>query len=82
MNTNPNLSVLVALLDLARLNRPANITRVSGRLGMSADETRAILLALEKRGLADATRVRLTLSGLALAVSMTQGQRAELRAAA
>ncbi len=82
MNTNTSLSVLVALFDLARLNRPADIGRVSGRLGMSVEETRLILLALEAQGLVHATRVRLTLSGLALAVSIAEGQKAELRAAA
>lgn len=78
---NTSLSVLLALFDLARLNRPAHVHCVAGRLGLGVEETRTILLALERRGLVDATRVRLTLSGLAAAVSISQGQRLELRAA-
>lgn len=74
MDTNTNLSVLLALFELARQNRPAHVERVAGRLGLDTDATRRALRALEARGLADAMRVRLTLAGLAVASSAARGQ--------
>jgi Mn-dependent DtxR family transcriptional regulator len=74
MDKNTMVSVLVALFDLARMNRPANVERVAGRVGVSVEEARAALRGLEARGLADAMRARLTLTGLALAASAAQGR--------
>ncbi|UJR84768.1 hypothetical protein [Sandaracinus amylolyticus] len=82
MDKNTMVSVLVALFDLARTNRPANVERIARQLELGADETRAALRGLEARGLADALRCRLTLVGLALASSAAQGREIHLAAAA
>ena len=81
-HTSTMVSVLVALFDLARANRHANVLRVAGRLGLTEAQTRAALRALEERGLADAQRVRLSLLGLALASQAAQGRDVALPLAA
>ncbi|MDQ3035742.1 MAG: hypothetical protein M3Y87_25285 [Myxococcota bacterium] len=80
--TNTMVSVLVALFELARSNRPANVQRVAGRLGMTETDTRSALRALDQRGLVDAQRVRLSLPGLALASMAAQGRDVQLPLAA
>lgn len=82
MDKNTMVSVLVALFDLARMNRPANVERIAGRLGITVEDARAALRGLEARGLADALRARLTLTGLALAASVAQGRELALQSAA
>jgi predicted ArsR family transcriptional regulator len=69
MNTTNPSRVLLALFDLARGDRPATVDRLAARLALSADAVRAGLAALERAGLADAMRVRLTLPGLAWAAA-------------
>ena len=71
MDTQPTLaSLVIALLDLARLGLPADLDRLAGRLGIDVERTRAGLMQLDRHGLADARRVRLTLSGLAVAAQL------------
>jgi predicted ArsR family transcriptional regulator len=82
MDTNTMVSVAVALFDLARANRPANVERVAGRLGITEAQARLALRGLEARGLADAMRARLTLLGLAVASSAAQGREVRLPLAA
>ncbi|MFO0713018.1 MAG: hypothetical protein U0353_24400 [Sandaracinus sp.] len=68
MNSQPSLaSLVVALFDLARLGLPADVERLAGRLGIEPSRVTGALAELERRGLADARRVRLSLAGLALA---------------
>ncbi len=68
MNSQPSLaSLVVALFDLARLGLAADVERLAGRLGIEPSRIERALAELERRGLADARRARLTLAGLALA---------------
>ncbi len=71
MDTQPTLaSLVIALLDLARLGLPADLERLAGRLGIDVERTRKGLAHLDRHGLADARRVRLTLAGLAVAAQL------------
>ena len=63
------LEVLRTLYDLARDDRPADLALVASALGMSCVQVDAVLSALEHAGLVDGERVRLTMTGLAVAVS-------------
>ncbi len=63
-------TVLRALFELASDNQRAHIGRVARLLGMSCRDVDSALLRLEATQLVDATRVRLTLAGLAVAVSL------------
>lgn len=68
MNSQLTLaSLVITLFDLARLGLPADVERVAGRLGVELVRIERGLCELERRGLADAKRVRLSLTGLALA---------------
>lgn len=84
MQTN-NISeaVLRALFELARDNRRAHIANVARLVGVSAREVDAALMRLEATNLVDATRVRLTFLGLAVAVRLPalRKQRPNVRAA-
>ncbi len=60
-------SVLFSLFDLAREDRPAHVGNVASRIGESRSEVARALRHLERRGLCDAGRCRLTLHGLAVA---------------
>ena len=72
-------SVLVALFDLARANLPATVDRLGGRVGLPDDLTRRALAHLETDGLADATRVRLSMLGLALATRLVEQRELDRR---
>jgi hypothetical protein len=68
MNSQPSLASLVlALFDLARLGFVADVGCLAGRLGIEAARVERALTELDRRGLCDARRARLTLAGLALA---------------
>ncbi len=62
------IALLTAMHDLARANLPAGLGVLSGRLGWGVGRTVRVLAHLERRGLADRARVRLTLAGLAITV--------------
>ncbi len=64
------LAVLFALLDLARADVPAHAGEIALRLGLSATRVGESLVHLERRGLADAERARLTMRGLAVAQAL------------
>jgi len=71
MDNQPTLaSLVIALLDLARLGLPADPERLAGRLGIDVERTQKGLAQLDRHGLADARRVRLTLAGLAVAAQL------------
>ena len=61
--------VLVELYALARDTVPASLSVVATRTGYSLAQVERALRRLDTLGLADADRVRLTLVGLASAVS-------------
>lgn len=62
-------NVLHALFVLASQDCHATVLRVAKKTGLSRSEVEGALAALDRAGLADASRVRLTLPGLAYAAS-------------
>ncbi len=71
MLNNTERQVLVALFRMGRSNRHATAIRLANAAGMTPDEARAALVALDAQGLAHAERVRLTLNGLVVATSLS-----------
>jgi len=80
IDTDTNL-VLVSLFELGRADRPATVERLARQLGRSEAVIRASLERLAQQGLADPVRVRLTMLGLAAAVSRAQARSSAVRAA-
>ena len=79
MNSQLTLaSLLLALFDLVRLGLPVDADCVAGRLGIEPARVERALGELDRRGLVDAPRVRLTLSGLALASQLDMERSARL----
>ena len=68
------------LYTLAADDRAADLGIVADMLGLSCVETDRLLMELERAGLVDAERVRLTLVGLALAVNISDSRRSARRA--
>lgn len=62
--------ILVSLYDLARADRSASLGLLAEMLGVSATVAAEALLELDRRGLADADRCRLSFSGLAIASTL------------
>jgi Mn-dependent DtxR family transcriptional regulator len=69
------LEVLRTLYELARDDRPADLALVAAALGLSCVRADAVLGELEAAGLVDGERVRLTMTGLAIAVTAARGRR-------
>lgn len=65
--SNDALSTLDALFQLASSDTPATAIRVADLTGVAPADARRSLTLLERRGLADAARCRLTFVGLAIA---------------
>lgn len=63
-------SVLFSLFDLAREDRPAHVGNVASRIGEPRTDVARALRHLERRGLCDASRCRLTMQGLLVASSL------------
>src|SRR5262245_49997492 len=61
---------LYALFCLSRDTRHISATTLAAALGLTPTRTAAALVELERAGLVDATRARLTLLGLASAVRL------------
>jgi hypothetical protein len=74
---NPSGRLLVALFDLSQAGEVIDIFSLSETAGLNLYRTLAELESLEKRGLVDAGRLRLTLSGAAVAVSLDRRSRAK-----
>lgn len=68
-------SLLDLLLSLG--DRSATAGRLGARLGVSPSRAAEGLLHLERRGLVDAGRARLTLHGLAIATALRASRAAE-----
>lgn len=64
-----NLPILHALFHLSRENLPIDASSVGAAAGVSATRAGAALCALERAGLVDASRARLTMLGLARAMA-------------
>ena len=69
MLEHTQLAALQVLYQLARLDRPATSRSVADLLGVSRLEAVRLLDELDALGLVDSEHVRLTLSGLAVAVA-------------
>jgi DNA-binding IclR family transcriptional regulator len=67
--------VLHALFVLASQDCHATVLRVAKKTGLSRAEVETALAALDRAGLVDADRVRLTLPGLAFAASAGRSER-------
>jgi hypothetical protein len=64
------IALLLAFHDLARAGCSADLGALAGRLGWGVGRAVRVLGHLEARGLADRSRCRLTLSGLAIGVAL------------
>ena len=64
------IALLLAFHDLARAGCSAGLGALAGRLGWGVGRAVRVLGHLEARGLADRSRCRLTLSGLAIGVAL------------
>jgi hypothetical protein len=64
------LALLVSLYDFARADLVADLDTLAGRLAVRRERVETALAHLEERRLADADRIRLTLTGLAVAVGL------------
>ena len=69
MLNQPQMQALAVLYQLARQDRPADVSLVAAALGRSCVQADRLLAELDGLGLVDADRARLTMAGLALAVS-------------
>lgn len=69
-------AVLQVLYTMATDDCPADVALIADELGMSCSETIRVLELLDANGWVDANTVRLTMSGLVLAVSAGRRRRA------
>jgi Mn-dependent DtxR family transcriptional regulator len=67
--TRLQLRLLVALLDLAQANRPANVRRLAEALDVRLSAAACALATLDELGLVHAARVRLSMGGLVVATA-------------
>ena len=76
-------TLVLDLLDLlyAQAHLPSDATTLALRLGVTPTRIAEALLHLERRGMADASRARLTLRGLAAAAALNAARRAQTAAA-
>jgi Mn-dependent DtxR family transcriptional regulator len=81
MMTHTQQTILRALFEMASEDQPADLVSLAARVGLSCTRTAEILDALDRAQLVDADRVRLTMSGLALAAIAMPMARAGVRAA-
>ncbi len=70
-------AALKVLFKLAREDKPADLSLIAAHLGLSCVETDRLLNDLARLGLVDPDRVRLTMSGLVLAVSSSASSRSK-----
>jgi Mn-dependent DtxR family transcriptional regulator len=75
MTREQALAVLFAVYDLAAADMPADAGRLAERVGLSKVAVADVLIHLERRGLVDAGKVRLTIRGLAIAHALTEHAR-------
>lgn len=80
MEHNLLAAVLTALFDLAREGHPAHMGNLADRIGVSRKEAVQALIALEKRGLCEAARARLTMKGLVVVASLKKAPKRARRA--
>lgn len=68
------LALLTTLHDLSRATLPIDLGVLAGRLGWGVGRVVRVLAHLERKGLADRERCRLTLAGLSIAVVLAATQ--------
>jgi hypothetical protein len=64
------IALLLAFHDLSRAGCTAELGALAGRLGWGVGRAVRVLGHLDARGLADRSRCRMTLSGLAIGVAL------------
>ena len=69
MQTPTALSLFHLMFDEARRTQPPSRDRLSLLLGVSLETLQTALMSLETAGLVDASRARLTMTGLAVAAA-------------
>lgn len=67
MMTQKHSILLRTLFEMAAEDEPAHLVLLGARMGMTCSRTAQALAELERAGLVDADRVRLTMAGLAWA---------------
>lgn len=70
MDQNILAATLLALFDLAREGQPAHMGNLADRIGVPRKDAVRALVELEKRGLCDAARARLSMKGLVVVSSL------------
>lgn len=70
MQIRPQLSLLQAIFFLSSKTLPITRARLAQRLRLGSEQLDWQLMALDRAGLIDEIRLRLTLPGLAVAVAM------------
>ena len=76
------MRLLAAMHDLGRLNLPIDLGVLAGRLAWGVGRVVRVLAHLERKGLADRARCRLTLAGLTFAIAFEASREARLISAA
>lgn len=66
--SDESIALLGALHDLSQRTLPIDLGVLAGRLGWGVGRVVRVLAHLERKGLADRERCRLTLAGLSVAV--------------
>jgi DNA-binding IclR family transcriptional regulator len=79
MNNTAQHAVLFALFQLAKNDRPATVVGLVHETGLGRAVVEASLHALDRAGLANQERVRLTMQGLAAASILGAPRRAANR---
>jgi hypothetical protein len=79
MNNTAQHAVLFALFQLAQKDRPATVVGLVRQTGLGRAVVEASLRALDRAGLANEERVRLTMQGLAAAALLGAPRRRENR---
>jgi hypothetical protein len=72
-------SILVALFCLCRDTRPVDATTLGQFTGLTPTQAAQTLVALERSGLVDASRARLTMLGLARAAQLERKPRSRIK---
>jgi Mn-dependent DtxR family transcriptional regulator len=71
--------VIVALADAQEIGRSVRLDELASDLGVRKPDVREIVTSLHAEGHVDALRLRLTMTGLALAASLSACKLHELR---
>jgi hypothetical protein len=73
MNNEELHDTLLAVFELSRANLHIDASSIARAVGLTPTAAATALLELERSGLVDASRARLTMAGLVVAVSSNRG---------